>query len=139
MQYNPNSKGYIGNQEVVLSGSFRIDGTDDPDVIRDGNTNMVESVERDSAGLFIVTLASGFPIPERLRSWKISMARAAVPTQEISECFLVVDEYDHVERTFQIACVDGVDGSNAAVDPDDNDMIAWELVGSISSVGTDAA
>jgi hypothetical protein len=67
------------------------------------------------------------------------MARAAVPTQEISECNLVVDSYSQITRSFQIACVDGSDGSNGAVDPDDNDMIAFELVGAIDSVGTDAA
>ena len=138
MQYNTRRQ-YLGNSEVVLSGSFRIDGTDDPDVIRDGNTNMVESVVRDDVGYFIVTLASGFPIPETLRSWKISLSRTAVPTQEISECFLIVDTYSQISRSFEIACVDGVDGSNAAVDPDDNDMISWELVGSTNSAGTDAA
>ncbi len=131
--------GYARGQVVRLHGSFRIDGTSDPDVIRDGNSACVSAVDRESAGLFTVTFDDDFPIPETLASWKVSMARGAVPTQEITECFLVVDTYSQSTRTFQIACVDGADGSNAAVDPDDNDMISFELVGSISSVGTDPA
>jgi len=131
--------GYARGQVVRLPGSFRIDGTNDPDVIRDGNSACVATVERDSAGLFTVTFDDDFPIPERLTSWDVSIARAAVPTQEISECNLVVDSYSQVTRSFQIACVDHGDGSNGAVDPDDNDMIAFELVGSISSIGTDPA
>lgn len=132
-------RGGYGVDVIRLRGSFRIDSTNDPDVIRDGNTNMVESVERDSAGLFTVTFAAGFPIPLRLISGGCNLWRGAVPTQEISECHLVVDSYSQATRSFQVACVDGVDGSNAAVDPDDDDMIAWELVGSITSAGTDAA
>jgi len=131
--------GYARGQVVRLHGSFRIDGTSNPDVIRDGNSAYVASVTRVSAGLFTVKFDKDFPIPEILTSWKISMARAAVPTQEITECNLVVDSYSMSARTFQVACVDGSDGSNGAVDPDDNDMIGFELVGSISSVGTDPA
>ncbi len=139
MVINEEKGGYARGQVVRLHGSFRIDGTDDPDVIRDGNSSCVSAVERGSAGLFTVTFDEGFPIPETLVSWKVSMARAAAPTQEISECHLVVDTYSQSTRSFQIATCDGVDGSNAAVDPDDNDMISFELVGSISSVGTDPA
>lgn len=139
MILNTEKGGYCMGTPVRLCGSFRIDGTDDPDVIRDGRSHSVASVVRESAGLFTVTFDAGFPIPERLVSWKVDMARAAVPTQEISECHLVVDSYDPATRSFQVATVDGVDGSNAAVDPDDNDMIAFELFGSINSAGTDAA
>lgn len=129
--------GYARGQVVRLHGSFRIDGTNDPDEIRDGNSSCVASVVRESAGLFTVTFDAGFPLPEKLVSGGCKLWRAAVPTQEISECNLVVDSYSQSTRSFQVACVDGADGSNGAVDPDDNDMISFELVGSISSVGTD--
>lgn len=131
--------GYARGLPVRLYGSFRINGTSTPDAVRDGQSKCVASVARVSAGLFTVTFDAGFPIPERLVSWRVSMARAAVPTQEVTECNMVVDSYSQSTRSFQIATVDGADGSNAAVDPDDNDQIAWEIVGSISSVGTDPA
>jgi len=139
MILNRESGGYLQGEVVRLCGSFRIDGTDDPDVIRDGNSNCIASVGRDSAGLFTVTFDAGFPLPERLVSWKVSIARAAVPTQEVTSCHLVVDTYSQSTRSFKIATVDGADGTDGAVDPDDNDMIAFELVGSINSAGTDAA
>lgn len=131
--------GYARGQVVRLHGSFRIDGTNDPDVVRDGNSACVASVDRDSAGLFTVTFDDGFPIPETLVSGGAKLWRAAVPTQIVTECNLVVGSYSQSTRSFQIACVDGADGTNAAVDPDDNDMISFELVGSVSSVGTDPA
>lgn len=131
--------GYARGQVVRLHGSFRINGTSNPDAVRDGNSDCIASVVRNSAGLFTVTFDAGFPLPERLVSGRVSIFRAAVPTQIVTECHLVVDSYSMVTRAFQIACVDGADGTNAAVDPDDNDMISFELVGSISSVGTDPA
>lgn len=143
MILNREKGGYLLGQVVRLCGSFRIDGTNDPDVIRDGNSDCVATVDRESAGLFTVTFAGGetnspyyFPIPEKLVSWKVSIAQAAGPTQPC-EARYVVDSYSQTTRSFQIQCLDWEVPS--AVDPDDNDMIAFELVGSIDSSGTDVA
>lgn len=133
--------GGYGKDVVRYFGSFRINGTSDPDTIRDGNSALVDSVSRASAGLFTVTLAQGPVYPENLITSHISIDRAAVPTQE-GEIHMVVDSYDPVGRTFQVAFTGDTSTSSLtpkAYDPDDNDMVTWELVGSIGSVGQDPA
>jgi hypothetical protein len=135
MQLNQELGGY--HKGVIrLLGSFRIDGTSDPDVIRDGNTNMITSVVRTSEGLFTVTFRSGFPLPAKLISWNVHVAQAANPTASV-RAYYVRDSFSQTARTFQIQVGDFA--GDEVIDPDDNDMIAFELVGSILSVGQDSA
>lgn len=126
--------GYARGQVVRLHGSFRINGTSDPDDIRDGNSSCVASVARVSAGLFTVTFDAGFPIPEKLVSWRADVSQVAAPTSAC-RAHLIVDSYSQSSRSFQIQCLDFETPS--VVDPDDNDQVSFELVGSVSSVGTD--
>lgn len=118
---------------VAFEGSFRIDGTDDPDDIRDGNTNMIESVEREDVGLFTVTLAEGFPIPEKLVTEDAFLSQTVAPTAD-AEAVIVLDSYSQSTRSFQVQVrtVAGV-----ATDADDNDRVGFVLVGSVQGIGTD--
>ncbi len=145
MILNKEKGGYINGQVVRLCGSFRVDGTSNPDVIRDGNSGAIESVVLTSTGLFTVTLEGTWPIPQRLVSWNVDCARGVAPTQP-GEAHLVVDSYDQVTRSFAIQFTGPTDSAGAdsnaaplALNPDDNDMICFELVGCIDSTGTDAA
>lgn len=127
--------GGYGKGIVRLFGSFRVDGLNDPDVIRDGNTHMVESVERDGSGLYTVTLAPRFEIPKRLISARADVATAASPTLA-GWAYFVVDSYSQATRSFQVAFY-SYDNSQRD-DPDDNVIFSWELIGSLSSIGTDS-
>ncbi len=120
---------------MTLEGSFRINGTSDPDDIRDGRTNLILSVVRVSAGLFTVTYDTGFPIPEKLVSWHVNISQGVGPGVETSFAQLVVDSYSQVTRSFQIQITDG--DTPAANDPVDNDMVSFMLRGSVTSAGTD--
>lgn len=139
MVLNREKGGYYLGAVMRFGGSFRIDSTNNPDVVRDGNSNCIESVVRESAGLFTVTFLGGqqaFPLPSKLTSWKVDLAQGVAPSQACKAHY-VVDSYSAVTRTFQIQCWDFETPS--AVDPDDNDMIAFELVGCLDTAGTDAA
>jgi len=62
---------------VRLYGSFQTNGSSAVTVIRDGHSSIISSVTRISAGLFEVTIDSGFPIPEKLvteRAWGTPIA-----------------------------------------------------------------
>ena len=136
MILNEEKGGYARGVVVRLAGAFRINGTTTPDTKRDGGSLCVSTVVRNSAGNFTVTFDAGFPLPERLFGQKAEVSQAAAPTQHC-RAYVVVDSYSMVTRSFIIQCDDFETPS--AVDPDDNDMIFWELVGSISSPGTDPA
>jgi hypothetical protein len=133
---NREKGGYCLGQVIRLSGSFVVDGTDDPSVIRDGNSNCIESVEYVSAGLFTVTFADDFPIPEMLITWRVDVMQTVAPSV-FAKAHLVLDSYSQADRSFQIQCFDFATPS--ATNPDDGDMVCFELMGCIDSSGTDAA
>lgn len=120
---------------VTLEGSFRINAATTPDEIRDGNTNIITSVARVSAGLFTVTFDSGFPIPEKLVSWHVDLAQGVAPGAEYSDAKMVVDSYSQASRSFQIQVLDY--DTHTANDPVDNDTVSFMLRGSVTSAGTD--
>lgn len=137
MILNTEKGGYFNGTVVRLGGSFRINGTSTPDTLRDGHSFCVKSVARVSAGLFTVTFDTGFPIPQIPINYHAHLSQVAVPTQAAT-AHVVVDSWSQSARTFQIACISHAT-TPTAVDPDDNDIITWEFVGSISSAGTDPA
>ncbi len=116
--------------------SFRTNVTAAPDQIRDGKTGLVRSVTRTSAGLYQVTLRTDRPTVTRYITAEASLTAplTTAPTQAVDNV-QVVDNWDPVAGTFSILVVH----DSTAVDPDDNTRINIHLVGSISSVGTDAA
>lgn len=141
---NQHRGSYDARGMIEIFGSFLVNGTSDPDGLRDGKTSLF-TVERDSAGLFTVTIASGFPIPERL---VVQFAQCHPPSTTIgvvSKCDIVEGSYSQSARTFQILCTTVADAAGsayadpAAGDPIDNSRICFLLKGSIDSAGTDAA
>ena len=127
---------------VTLEGSFRVDGTSDPDDVRDGNTNAF-TVARTSAGLFTITFktrALGGPqLPEKLIFEVCSIQTAIAATVEI-EAKIVLDSYSAVTRSFQIQCKKPTNSSTTTllvIDPADNDRIGFFLRGSILRIGRD--
>jgi hypothetical protein len=132
--------GYL-RDAVEIEGSFRINGTSDPDDIRDGNSNLIASVTRGSAGLFTVTFADpedGGPtdLPYELITAQCDIMQAAAPSSFVKP-HIVVDSYSSVTRDFDIQCIDF--STPSATDPDDDDVITFRLVGSISTQGTDTS
>lgn len=131
--------------EVLLKGSFLINGTSDPDGIRDGNTNMISSVVRNSAGLFTVTFADfarnllcDQPVTEN--AWL--NPNDATPTL-VCACGVVDGSYNRTTRSFQILTTKVADVGAAAyfdpapADPDDNSRVCFEISGSILPIGKD--
>lgn len=126
---------YTLGELMFLVGSFRINGTSDPDNKRDGRSGAILSVERESAGLFTVTFDEGFLLPEKLIVDPIiGIGQDAAPTAAVRPHY-VKDSYSYVTRSFQIQTLDME--TPAATDPDDDDTISFFACGSISSAGTD--
>lgn len=134
---------YDGRDMVRIYGSFQADGANNPDLMRDGKKNQITAV-RTSLGLYTVTIAGNFPIPERLifESANLSVASTVAKAQNAN---IVARSYSQVTRTFQVVITTVGDVALSAYadpalsDPNDNDRINFELIGSISSAGTDAA
>ncbi len=129
---------------VTLRGSFQINGTSNPDVIRDGKSALIKSVVRDNAGIFTVTLNDYGTLPSLMiteRAWCSPVESFA----KISDAGVVVGSYSQATRSFVIHTRTVADTGLSAYadpalgDPDDDSRVNFELVGSISSAGTDAA
>lgn len=132
-----------GRDVIRLVGSFRINGTSDPDDVRDMNSNGIASVTRGTAGLFTVTLASpengGFTAYPEKPFITAEIQQAANPTVW-ADARVVRDSWSQANRTFQVQVLTATAAGNTAdtaSDADDNDVIVFELIGSISSQGTD--
>lgn len=146
MILNEEKGGYMMGQVVRLCGGFKYTASGNVvDTIRDGRSKCIASVSRTSAGLYRVTFDTGFPIPERCvtkRAWKT--AGSSTPAKA---CIVEVVEgsYSQSGRYFDIVVTVVGDTANSAYadpvvgDPDDASRIEFELVGSISSPGTDPA
>lgn len=135
--------GGYSRQIVRLHGSFQINGTTTPDVIRDGKSKLIKSVSRDAAGKFTVTFNDHGVLPALLTSERATISTTNSPTK-VCEARVVVGSYSQSSRSFQIVCIKtGTVGGSAAApvvdDPDDNDRVNFELVGSLTSAGKDAA
>lgn len=129
---------------VRYFGSFQTNGSSAATVIRDGKTGLIKTVTRVSAGLYTVKFQDGIPLPARMiieRAFKSGVA-VSVKSQTVE---VVKGSYSQANRQFQIICNTVGDTSLSAYadpapgDPDSGDRLGFELVGSISSAGTDAA
>lgn len=131
-------KGSYAQPGVVrIYGSFQTNAAAAPTVIRDGNSRIIASVVRTSAGLYTVTLDTGFPIPERLIAAGAHLHSSATPTI-IAQANYVTASYSQSARTFQVV-VYHTSGTPGVGDPDTGDRVSFELVGAIISSGTDPA
>jgi hypothetical protein len=136
--------GGYARQVIRLMGSFQINGTSTPDVIRDGKSALIKSVVRDSAGLFTVTLNDHGTLPSLMITERAWASPKSSPVKVV-DAGVVVGSYSQSTRSFQIqtnviADTGASSYTDPAVgDPDDNSRINFELVGSLTSAGTDAA
>lgn len=126
--------------------SFRLNGST-PDKIRDGNSRLVKSVTRVSAGLYSIVLDAQRPVPLSASNVakhicvNVSLAQAASPTNRATAWY-VKDSYTLSGSggsriaTLQVQ----VQAYNAATnsDGDVGDRISVELIASINSTGYDA-
>lgn len=122
---------------VRLYGSFQINGTTTPDVIRDGKTKLIKSVVRNGVGDFTVTFEDTALLPSKLIAEFATLSTKTAPTK-MCQAYVVVDSYSRTTRSFKIVTI-MLSGTEAVADPDDNDRVNFELVGSLSSSSTDAA
>lgn len=129
-----------------LYGSFKTNGTGAPDTFRDGHSGLIKSVVRDSAGHFTVTLADTLkqmPFTALTVVDKCHITTADPPVK-VCQANIVTDSWNTSTKTFKIIVMKtGTVGGAAAApvedDPDSGVRIGFELLGSISSVGKDAA
>lgn len=122
--------------------SFRVahgGATNAPDLIRDGKTGLVKSVVRTSAGLFTVTLNIQRPTVPRHIAVNVNLHDKNSPQTQPARATYVADSWNQSAGTFQVQVTDCNNTTPAAVDPDADSRISVELIGSISSVGQDAA
>lgn len=131
---------YTLGELFFLIGSFRINGTSDPDNKRDGRSGAIATVARASAGKFTVTFADGFTLPEKLIVDPIVKLHQAANPTVWSRAHYIKDTYNYVTRSFQIQVLKATataDTADAASDADDDDTISFFAVGSTTSPGTD--
>jgi hypothetical protein len=121
-----NDETQYARRVIILRGRFRINGVTTPDEFRDGRAGIILSVTRVSQGLFEVTLKPSFPIPKQITFSTAHLAQAAAPTA-FAVAAMVRDTYDPVARTFRVA-TRRITGP-ATNDPDDNDVVDFQLVG----------
>ena len=115
--------------------SFRTNGTDAPDRIRDGKSSLVLSVTRVSAGLFTVAVRTNRPTITRHIVTVCDVGEINVPPTQACVAKYVEGSWSQSAGTFQVQVLNGV----TAVDPDSGCRINVTLTGAISSVGTDPA
>ena len=137
--------GFI-NGMINIEAAFRIDGANDPDLVLDGNTNVIDNVNRDSAGIFTVTLASWIPeghLPDVIiRCPAECTASDAAPVKTMVAQY-VLGSWSKANRTFQIATVKVGDTAASAYfdaapdDPDDNTFVSFCVRGSLNPAGQD--
>jgi hypothetical protein len=145
MILNREEGGYARGDVIRLYGGFKYTASGNVvDTIRDGNSKCVASVTRVSAGLYEVTFDTGFPIPERLvtaRAW----VRQSTTVGKVLFAHVPESTYSQSTRKFRIQTIVVGDVAlsaytdPAAGDPDDQARVEFELIGSISSIGTDPA
>lgn len=146
MQINYKEDGSNVRRAVKIRGSFKYTAAGNlVGVIRDGHTGLITSVTRTAAGKYTVQLdtSTKYPVPTRFVTERVNVSTAAAPTK-VSKAYAVHGSWDPVAKSFQIInVVLGTIGGAAAApvigDPDDQVRIAFELCGSVSSAGTDAA
>ncbi len=131
-------KGSYAQAGVIrVYGSFTTNGSSAPTAIRDGNSRIIASAVRTSAGLYTVTFDTGFPIPEKLIHAFAHLHLSATPTI-VGWASYVAGSYSQSARTFQIV-VYHVSGTPGVGDPDTGTRVSFELVGGILSPSTDPA
>lgn len=111
---------------VELAFGFRINGVTTPDGFRDGKANLIQSVVRNSAGLFTVTFKTGFRIPFQITHADVGVQQAAAPTADV-QGYVVRDTYNPTARTVQVAT--RVTNTGVVGDPDDNDIVTVYIRG----------
>jgi hypothetical protein len=118
--------------------SFQCNTTNPPTIIRDGNSRLVLSVTRVSAGLFTVAMRTDRPSVKLYVVTDPALSQINTPpTQNCSVAF-VEGSWNKSAGTFQLQVFSSA-ASAAAVDPDAGCRISVEMIGSINTVGTDAA
>jgi hypothetical protein len=131
MQTQPD-RGSYSRSVVTLRGSFQTNGASAPTVIRDGKAALIKSVVRESAGLFTVTFNDHGMLPSRLITERADLSVAAGGSA--AQANVVDESYSQGDRTVQIVT------SSAGAAADTTGLrVNFELVGSVSSAGTDAA
>jgi hypothetical protein len=130
--------GSLIRKRVEIEGSFLVNGSSDPDGIRDGNTNTIESVVLTSTGLFTVTLAEHILadfIPSQWITEEAWLNPVDATPVLVCACGVVEGSWDQAARTFQILTTKVADtGASAYFDPapenpDDNSRVCFRLVG----------
>jgi hypothetical protein len=130
---------YDARQRIRILGSFRTNGSGAPTILRDGKSSSF-SVARISAGLYTVTLLGEHCLPERLIHERADMSRGAVIGVGMTNAFIVDGSWNPTARTFQIVMlVTAAAGTVSVADPITGERCNFELIGSLSSAGTDLA
>lgn len=100
---------YVRGENVHIYGSFKYTASGNlVDTIRDGNSRIIASVTRVSAGLYEVQIdTSGFPIPERLvvaRAW-VNEAAAYTKSMKAHVVESGTGAYSQSTRKFRLTTI----------------------------------
>lgn len=127
--------GYARGDVIRLMGSFQTNGAGAVTIIRDGHSFCVLSVVFISTGIWEVTFDAGFPVPELLVKEMAGVSPIVGATVALF-CGIQANSWNRVTRKFRINTT-----NSAAVltNPDVGSRINFQLVGSITSPGTDLA
>lgn len=146
MLHEANDWGCFAPGMVSIHGAFRINGTSDPDGINDGNTNVISTVARNSAGVFTVTLQSWIPpgqLPIQILFPHVKATASDTTPVRTVDAQYVTNSWNPATRSFQVVTM--VTGNVAASayfdvvpeDPDDNTWVCFKLEGSGLQIGQD--
>jgi hypothetical protein len=118
-QINPGLLSSMRGAEL-FAFAFRIDGTNDPDILVQLGANAVESVVRDSAGTFIVQFNQAYP-RQVLVFPTLAQATATATVEDVR---YVLDSYDASTGQLTIETItDDGDGTLTVEDITDNSMV----------------
>lgn len=131
--------GSYSPSQLIMSGSFQLNGDQAPSVLRDGtkvsSAQKMFTVSRASEGLYTVTFNDGYPIPERpFLHPSIEQATDAVTVCIVE---VVKNSWSKSTRSFQLLVRDLSDGT--ASDGNAGDRVTFLIIGAIDSVGVDPA
>lgn len=112
---------------IRLDFSFRTKAGNDPDAIRDGTADIVQSVSR-TGGVYTITLKPGFKIPRQRTRIDVTLSGAAAPTKFCTAAE-VAGSYNPGARTLQVVVINLTTGAQGAAEPDDGTWVNVSLVG----------
>ena len=108
--YHREAPSVVHSGEVILTGKFSPDGTNDPSKY---DASWMKSVSHDSTGNWTITLRDSFTQPFRLLGFEASGRDDAV-----ADCYIRPGVYNLVTKTFKVEAISAGSAADIAADAD---------------------